>query len=267
MERNYQPILRRDPAKMKSISKYVSAAEKLLFREEGTGEISQSGKAKKLAYLAKLGITPKKEAAWDISHMKAGDQFAGFVEHPEMGRLDVKVEVKSQTEAYWYSRNKEFEGAATIVQDHPFAAEGPQRKLDIAGYIFSKFNMRWRNFEEPAPSFDDVQYLDLEGLQFFFKLCASVENYPPQDMFNEACADPSKGMTREEFVAFTDDPRQPEYLDEVLPTFYTGRRIKIFDSQLELEGDFSTNARGYILGFVSYLEEDGGKFQLTLAKW
>lgn len=268
MERVYNPILRRDLYINKNMQRYITQQEKSELRQgTGSGDVSDRAAKKKAAYLAKLGIKPKERDAWDCEHMKAGDNFAGFVEHPDFGRVDLTVNVNSYDEVTWSSKKGEFEETATMRQDHPIGGKSnpEQRKYDIAAYIFSKFNFRWRDFENMPPiTIEDVEHIDLPGLQLWFELVASVKGYPAEEEFKAACTDPSKGMSREDFVKFTDE--DPTYLDVTLPTHYTGRKIKIFDSELELDGDFSSKARGFIFGYATYKGKPGGEFTLSLVK-
>lgn len=265
-ERVYNPILRRDPKKNAALDRFLGQVEKLQARAKG-GADGDLARAKKLAYLAKLGIQKKESGPWDAEHMKAGDKFGGYVEHPKLGKIDIKLVVDSYDKVTWSSVKGEFDRTAKMAQDHPIALEGDLRKMDQAAYIFSKFNMRWRDFKGPMVTKEDVEHIDLKGLQFWFELVASVKDYPSEEEFTAACTDPSKGMSREDFIKFTAE--DPTYLDVTMPTWRnTIRRIRMFDSDLELDGDFMEKARGTIAGFASWQGfedfDNSGTFELKL---
>jgi len=112
------------------------------------------------------------------------------------------------------------------------------------------------------PTKEDVEYLDLPGMQLWFCQVASVDGYPSEEEYKAGCTDPSKGMSIDDFVKFVSE--DPTYLDVTFPSFYTGRRIRIFDSRLELDGDFSEKTQGNIIGFATYRGAPGGEFLLTL---
>merc|ERR1712224_579411 len=154
-----------------------------------------------------------------------------------MGRIDIKLTVDSYDKVSWSSVKGQFDTTAKMMQDHPFASEGDLRKMDQAAYIFSKYNFRWRDFEGPMVTKEDVEHIDLKGIQFWFEMGASLKDYPSEEEYKTACTDPSKGMSREDFIQFTAE--DPTYLDVTMPTWQnTNRRVRIFDSDLELDGDF-----------------------------
>lgn len=268
----YTPILGRDVVVQKALLKSLDLVEKGLLRSSRAGfaETSAKGEAKRAAYLAKLGIKPKKPKKWDVEHMGPGDTFGGYVEHPDFGRIDIKLEVDAEGAAKWSSAKGNFENdPVEVLQDHSIADEQDQeeRKKDIAAYVFSKFNFAWRDYAingAPMPTKEDVEYLDLPGMQLWFCQVASVDGYPSEEEYKAGCTDPSKGMSLDDFVKFVSE--DPTYLDVTFPSFYTGRRIRIFDSRLELDGDFSEKTQGNIIGFASYRGAPGGEFLLTLAQ-
>jgi len=268
----YDPILRRDPQVQKAVLKTIDLIEKGLLRavRGGTADNTEKGDAKRAAYLAKLGIKPKKPKKWDVDHMAPGDRFGGYVEHPDFGKIDIKLQINAEGVATWSSSKGNFEDdVVEILQDHSVAdvQDQEQRKKDIAAYVFSKFNFAWREYainDGPRPTKEDVQYLDLPGMQLWFCQVASVDNYPPEEEYKAGCTDPSKGMSIDDFVKFVNE--DPTYLDVTFPSFFTGRRIRIFDSRLELDGDFSEKTQGNIIGFANYRGAPGGEFVLTLAQ-
>jgi len=268
MARDYGPILRRDPTVQSSMQRFIAGMEKGDLRASGmgVGEVSDKGRKKKEAYLARLGIKPKKLGEWDVNHMQPGDKFAGTVEHPELGKVDIKVEIGEGGKAEWVSTKGEFDESAEVVQDHPVEQEpGDQRNRDIAAYIFSKFNYDWRDFDGPMPTKEDVAHIELAGLQLWFRQVASVDGYPTEEEYNEAVTDKSKGMSLDDFLKFIVG-EDPEYLDKTWDTVFTGRRLRIFSSVLELDGDFSKKTQGNIYGFATYKGEPGGEFNLALVK-
>jgi len=267
----YGPILGRDPTVQKALLKSLGLVEKGLLRSvrAGVAETSEKGEAKRAAYLAKLGIKPKKPKKWDVEHMAPGDKYGGYAEHPDFGRIDLKVTIDAAGVATWSSSKGNFaDEVVEVVQDHSIADEQDQeqRKKDIAAYVFSKFNFAWRDYainNAPMPTKEDVEYLDLPGMQLWFLQVASVEGYPSEEEYKAGCTDPSKGMSIDDFVKFVSE--DPTYLDVTFPSFYTGRRIRIFDSKLQLDGDFSEKTQGNIIGFANYRGAPGGEFLLTLS--
>lgn len=258
------------------MQRWIRQQVTVLKREEGVRQDANTAAAaeKKAAYLRKLGLADKVKAAtaiapWDIGHVAPGDVFQGFFEHPDINggdRMDISFEVTSDSEGSWSSERAGFDADVTIRQDFPLTFEqGPERDLDLASYIFHKFNMKWRDFEGPYPTTDELEYLQLPGMQLYFKFVAEVDGFPDEGTFRESCADPDKGMTKAEFLDFikSDDP---EYIEKTFMNIFTGRRIKIEDGELTLDGDFQKEALNHIFGYVSFEGRPGGTFELVLKK-
>merc|ERR1712048_1317287 len=134
----------------------------------------------------------------------------------------------------------------------------------MGAYIFSKYNPKWRNFDEDVPSDEELQYLPLAGLRLFFRLVAKVDDFPSESDFNAACADPSKGMTLDEFLKFTVG-EDPSYLENGWKEVYTGRRIQFGDDDIQFDGNFIQDCPGAIFGFVAVKGTPGGIFEMDLS--
>jgi len=180
--------------------------------------------------------------------------------------VDLKFEATSDTEANIFSKRGDLDDVVTLQQDYPIAFEsGEQKDNDMAAYTFHKFNAKWRDFDNPMPSEEDCQYLTLPMLQLWFSQTAGVENFPTADEFAENCADSSKGMTKEEFLAYLRAESQ-DYLEKSFPAIFTGRRIRFTDGKLIFDGDMQEIGDNLIYGFVSFDGKPGGTFSMELVK-
>jgi len=271
-----EPILRRDPFVQENMQRWIGQQVKLARREEGIRQDDDADKAaaRKAAYLQRLGLGDKIQAAgskpaWHLDHIKAGDRFEGYFSHPDLSRgdrLDLTFVATSDTEGTWSSEKAGFEQDVTIRQDFAITFDqGPERDMDLTSYIFHKFNMQWRDFDGPYPSADDLEYLSLKGTQLWFKYVAEVDGFPSEEDYRASCADPDKGMTKEEFLQFIKED-DPEYIDNTFLNVFTGRRINLFDSDLLLDGDFQKEAINHIYGYASYEGKPGGLFELILRR-
>merc|ERR1711862_334822 len=115
------------------------------------------------------------------------------------------------------------------------------------------------------PTRDEMKYMGVEELRIFFELVAQVKDYPEDDEFRGACAEPEKGMTKEEFLTYlhSDDP---EYLSKSFVGVYTGRRLNLVadNSPFKFDGDFQRELSGMVFGYVAYNGVSGGTFKLKL---
>jgi len=272
------PILRRDPTDNANMQRWISQQVRLVRRQAGVREQDTADKmaARKAAYLAKLGLGDKakevKEAKprpWHLDHMVEGDVFKGTFQHPTINlgsAVDVLLTVTSPTTGTWKSVKGDFEADVQIDQDFPIAHEkGEARNEAMAAYIFNKFNAGWRSFGKPMPSAEELEYLSLGGMRMFFKQVAEVDNFPEEADFNEGAADPEKGMTKAEFLKYILD-EDPEYLEGSFPNVFTGRRVRVGDEDLLLDGDFQPEAPGWIFGYAYIEGKGGGSFNLELVK-
>ncbi|CAL1133062.1 unnamed protein product [Cladocopium goreaui] len=271
----YKPILRRDPILNKELQTWMRQQLRLVKRQEAGG-FSNTVDRKKL-YLQKLGLDKKAEELdqkqfrppWHLKHVVAGDKFVGTFQHPDLYRgevLDLTFEASSDTEANIFSKRGDLDDTVTLQQDYPIAFEsGEQKDNDMAAYTFHKFNAKWRDFDGPMPSEDDCQYLTLPMLQKFFNQAAGVEGFPTADEFAENCADSSKGMTKEEFLAYL-RAESPDYLEKSFPGIYTGRRLRFTDGKLIFDGDYQEIGDNLIYGFISFDGKPGGTFSMELTK-
>lgn len=225
-------------------------------------------------YLEQMGLLDKlkkqrEKPPWHLNHLKAGDKFVGWIEHPDVSkgeRCDLELVVTSTTEGEWESRRGDFASTVDINQDFPISYQaGPEKDEDMVNYIFHKFNKKWRNFDGPKPELSEMEYLGLSGLRLFFNLVAEVEGFPEEADFNQACADPSKGMTKAEFLKYIKGEDET-YLDMTFPSIYTGRRVNFAANDFELDGDFVLEAEGVILGYARYMDRAGGTFSLELVR-
>jgi len=258
----YEPILRRDPTTNVNMQRWIQQQRQLVAR--------QTKSDLQRRFLEKRGLGDKLKAAqaakpWHWNHLKPGDVFRGWFEHPDFEggrRINVELTVTAEGEGKWVAQALEYEGQLQINQDHWISTEaGEQRDNDIAAYVFSKFNMKWRDFDQGYPTAEEVERIGLEGLRMFFKQTSEVE-YPEEDEFNKVAADPAKGMTKEEFIKWIKGDN-PEYLDVSLPTVFTGRRVRFQDDDVVLDGDFQDTG-GMILGYTEYAGTTGGLFSLRL---
>eukprot|EP00929_Paragymnodinium_shiwhaense_P015485 TRINITY_DN123585_c0_g1_i1.p1 TRINITY_DN123585_c0_g1~~TRINITY_DN123585_c0_g1_i1.p1 ORF type:complete len:344 (-),score=112.59 TRINITY_DN123585_c0_g1_i1:302-1333(-) len=271
----YKAILRRDPYEQDKMQRWIKMQLKVWYRSVGVGGMGDFEKKKEA--LLRLGLTEKVKQLeqqmlkpWHTEHLKVGDVYKGFFQHPTAGdglRVDVEVEVTGADKGIMRAPAGEFpDKEVQINADFALTFEkGAQRNRDIAGYMFSKFNLKWRKLSGPLPTEEELNYIGLDGLRIFFKQIAEAENYPSEEEFNKVCADPSKGMSMDEFMNWALDDA-PDYLEESVVGFYTGRRMQITDGKLVLDGDFQDTVKGLILGYATYDDESGGEFQLQLAK-
>jgi len=219
-------------------------------------------------------ILAKRKVAWHLNHPAVGEVWEGYLDHPDLqggARVDIAL-VLDQTDpskAMMSSVAGGFEGPVDVQPDFPISADYPQRLEDMTAYMFMKMNPIWRDFEQAVPSDEDCSRLPLFALRAFFAQ-VSVDNdvvYPSVEEFDKVCAEPAKGMSREEFVKWVlaDDPN---YMESAFPKVDTGRRIQISEEDFVLDGDFQEEAPGYIVGFVDFQGNPGGekgKFILKLA--
>ncbi|CAJ1338650.1 unnamed protein product [Effrenium voratum] len=271
----YKPILRRDPTQNQKLQVYAGQQLRLVKRQEAGG-FSNPTERKQL-YLKKLGLDKKAEEldqrknkpAWHLNHIAAGDVFLGHFQHPGLSgneQLDLKLEASSENEAILLSKRGDLDDTVSFQQDYPIAFEpGEQKDSDMTAYTFHKFNQQWRDFETSMPSEEDCQHLTLPMLQLFFSQVAEVEDFPSKDEFAENCADPAKGMTREEFLKYL-RAESPDYLEKSFPGIYTGRRLRFTDGKLVFDGDFQSLGDNLIYGFVTLDGKPGGTFSLELTK-
>lgn len=275
--RAYAPILRRDPKENSGIDRFARQSTRLWKRQRDLPEDEKMEK-KKEDYLRKLGLASKivdrkSIPPWHLDHVAAGDVFEGYFAHPDIlraERIDFTFTANSLTGGGVSAEKVGMEADVTLRQDFPiaFGAGTEARNRDMAAYIFSKFNKQWRSFDQPYPTDEDVSYLQLGGLRMFFNQIAQAVDYPPEEEFNQNCADPAKGMTLDEFMTYVLS-EDPEYLEVSWEAVYTGRRIR-FESEsgdeLLFDGDFSGDCPGAIFGFMTYNGVPGGTFEMNLKK-
>ncbi|CAK9013369.1 unnamed protein product [Durusdinium trenchii] len=271
----YKPILRRDPKLNVKLQAWIRQQLRLVKRQEAGG-FSEPNERKRL-YLKKLGLDKKADELeqqklqppWHLNHIVAGDKFVGYFQHPELfdgEQLDLTLEAVSESEGTMISKRGDFDETMKLEQDYPIAFQsGEQKDNDMAAYTFHKFNEGWRNFETPMPSEADCQHLTLPMLRLFFKQVADVEGFPSESEFAESCTDASKGMTREEFLTYL-RAESPDYLEKSFKGIFTGRRLRLRDETLDFDGDFQSDAKNLIYGFVSFNGKPGGTFNLELTK-
>lgn len=266
----YATIQRRDYETNEKLKRWVRQQIRLNQRQEAGGAALND--AARAAYLQKLGLGDKIKAAkakqpWHLNHMKAGEVYVGFIEHPDVRagmRTDIALTVQSPTQGMLECPRANFEGSVDIEQDFPITFEpGEQRDQDIAAYIFQKYNNKWRDFEGAIPVDADMQHLSLPELQLFFFQVAEVKNFPPEDVFREACSDPEKGISRADFLKFIKD-QDPEYLETLFSTYHTGRRFRLIGDVIELQGDFHPDEDGFIHGYGKLEGKPGAAFMLEL---
>mmetsp|Transcript_51829 Transcript_51829/g.168453 ORF Transcript_51829/g.168453 Transcript_51829/m.168453 type:complete len:322 (+) Transcript_51829:50-1015(+) len=267
----YGPVCRRDPQKFDAHERAVSAQLKYWRRQRKIPESDAAAAAKK-KYLVSLGLGAKMQdntgrPPWHLTSMVAGQQYFGLLAHPivtQGNQVDLSLSVNSPTEGELDAKAGQFNDVK-IMQDFPIAFEGEQRTKDQVAYIFCKYNMKWRDFDGDLPKEEEMQYLSFQGLQLWFAQAVGVPDYPPQEEFDKSCADPSKGMSKEEFMKYTLDDN-PTYIEQTFKRIYTNRRVQLIEGDLILDGDFSEDAPGAIFG-LAYLKGDQGKpgnFALTL---
>lgn len=269
----YKPILRRDPTMNKELQTWMRQQLRLVKRQEAGG-FSNTVDRKKL-YLKKLGLDKKAEELdqkqlrppWHLKHIVPGDKFVGSFQHPDLfggEACDLTFETTSETEANIFSKRGDLDDTVSLQQDYPIAFEsGEQKDNDMVAYTFHKFSEKWRDFELPMPSEEECQHLTLPMLQLFFTQVAGVDDFPSASEFAENCADPSKGMTREEFLAYL-RAESPDYLEKSFPGYYTGRRMRFTDGKLVFEGDLQEIGDNLIYGFLSFDGKPGGTFSIEL---
>jgi len=269
-----EPIRRRDGFVQENMQRWIKQQVTLVKKQEGVSTLdAEKAAEKKAAYLAKLGLGDKlkdvgPKPLWHLAHIRGGDVLEGFFSHPEIqggDRLDLAFKAKSDTAGTWTSEKGGFENDVELRQDFPIAfEEGPKQDMDMTAYIFHKFNMQWRDFDGPYPTADELEHLSLKGMRMWFKQVAEVEGFPSEEDFAAACADPAKGMTKEEFQEFIlgDDP---EYIASTFKSIFTGRRVHFVDSKegLLLDGDFQKEAVNHVFGYVTVGGRPGGTFELT----
>lgn len=260
-----KPILRRDPKVNENLQKFVQLQVKLSQRQAG---IRQQSAAR--ARLAKLGLLDKIKSVntglWHDGHPAVGDVFTGFWSHPEDSddmeiRNPVEITITGEGEAKW----KEVEDFGTAKFQSDFSIKDDR---DRAMYVFNKFNPVWRDFTKPPPVGEELEHISLDGLRIYFSQVAKVQGFPSEDDFKKNCADPSKGMTMDEFITWlaADDPA---YLSRTFSDVYTGRRIR-FETKdvgkyIVMDGDFQNDAEGIIIGYMELDGDKGGTFNLKLS--
>jgi len=269
--RAYTPILRRDPLLNEKMQKFIRQQVRLWKRQRGLPEDDSEVK-KKNAYLAKLGLASKIVDAstippWHLNHLAPGDVYEGGFEHPEMNdgdRMDLTFTVNSPTEGTIESDKGNFEEKVSIKQDFSITfGKGEARARDQTAYIFCKFNPGWRDFGSPMPPDEECfKHINHKMLQLWFQQATQVEGFPSEAEFRENAADPDKGMTMEEFLAYTTSD-DSEYIDKTFKGIFTGRRIQFAEEDLKFDGDFA-EAKGNLVGFVSASGREGGTFDLEL---
>ncbi|CAE8594897.1 unnamed protein product [Polarella glacialis] len=268
----YRAIQRRDSITNTNLQKWVGQQLKLEKRQSagasGTG-VSVSDE-KRNAYLAKLGlankIAPKvEEGAWHLNHIAPGDVLEGWFEHPSSGRVDLTYTAETETRGVMTSTRGTFESEATLEQDFPIAyEEGEQQDQDMTAYVFMKFNELWRNFDAPMPDESVYDRLSFKGIQTFVNQVTEVPNYPTDDDYQKACAEPDQGMTKSEFLTFLRAEDQ-QWLSSSFKGVFTGRRLRIKSSLFDMEGDFM-NDLPMIFGFGVLEGKPGGSWKLELKR-
>lgn len=269
----YDTILRRDPTMNGNMQRFIKQQLKLVYRQTGGQTGGGGDDERKWETLKRLGLADKikKPRPWHLDHLKPGDIYRGWFEHPGVNKGDrVKIELVVSDDDVKVGTWKSEDGmslkpeSVKISQDFPVETEkGMQRNKDIAAYLFHKFNMKWRDFRNPLPSGEELEHIDLRGLRIFFDQVAQVE-YPSEEEFNEVCSDPSKGMHMSEFLDWI-MADQPDYLEETVIGFYTGRRFRVTDGDLQLDGDFQDDVPGLIAGYAEFQGAGEGLFVLQLA--
>lgn len=256
-------ILRRDPLVNENMQRFVKLNLKVTKRQVGTRQRDAA-----MARLAKLGLADKIQVSsgiWHDKHPAVGDVYSGYYTHPDDSddmevRTPVEITITGEGTADW-KENEDF-GKATFQSDFAIIDD-----RDRAMYLFNKFNLQWRDFSKPVPTPEELEYVSLSGLRKFFEQVASVQGFPSEEEFSGACADPSKGMTLDEFLAWlaADDPA---YLSKTFKDIYTGRRIRFETEEtgryIVLDGDFQNDVDGVIIGYMELEGKTGGSFNVKL---
>lgn len=263
----YGPLVRRDSGVETSMQGFLKMQTKIDERM-ASGGFTQKGKSRLIA----LGLADKvaaMEAPWHEKHIVPGDQFQGFFMHPNFeggNKVEVAIVMNTPFTGSWEAvRGGEFEGPIEILQDHAITvAKGEERNQDMAAWVFSKYSRKWRNFGAPLPTPEELEYIDLPSLQYFFLAMASVDGYPPEEEYVAAIADPAKGMTRNEFINWLES-QETGYLDKAFGEMYGTRRFQMRAGGMVFDGDF-LKPQGRIAGYVEFNRKPGGQFQFTLAQ-
>lgn len=269
----YWPLVRRESKVQENLQKYIKLQQKRVARVKGDGLLVVNND-QKLAYLAKLGLKTDRleklltKPPWYAGRLKAGDRLQGYFQHPSytnQQNYDLTLVMTSKEEGLLISKMGNFEGPVDIQQDPEIEFEkGPQRTMDLAAYIFCKCNRQWRDPNMPSPDPTNISRLRFNELQRFFGVVTKFqknEDFPPKEIYEKACAEPAKGMTREEFIAFVTSEDE-DFLETALDTFYTGRRLLMTGTKLRFNGDFQDESP-HIWGYVDFQGDTNGLFELS----
>lgn len=269
--RAFEPINRRDLNLVPKIERYIGQQVAI----EGRWTTATTGRdiAKKKRKLEKLGLFERAKMLdkiqlrpWHIEHLAAGDVLEGVIQHDSLTkgqRVKFLMNITSPTTGVWDIPETDLAGNVKIEQDFSIESiPGERRNRDMAAWLMQKYNSKWRDFEGPLPSSADLERINLQDLRLFFKDAAQVDDFPSEEEYGSNCANPEKGMTLDEFLKYVLSDRD-DYLASIFPTLYWGRRLKISDGSLTLEGDFQEKVIGIIVGFSIY-EGKTGTFYLRL---
>eukprot|EP00403_Amphidinium_massartii_P039746 CAMPEP_0178451958 /NCGR_PEP_ID=MMETSP0689_2-20121128/43973_1 /TAXON_ID=160604 /ORGANISM="Amphidinium massartii, Strain CS-259" /LENGTH=331 /DNA_ID=CAMNT_0020077601 /DNA_START=110 /DNA_END=1105 /DNA_ORIENTATION=- len=262
LSRNAYPPLIQRPMEVESKIRRWNARQLKL-------ETRQAASQKAKRYLQMRGITlDRSKKAWHLEHPRQGDIYTGYFQHPSFEgdeRVEVTVKVISDEEGEWEAERVGFRGPVEIKTDFPVRTDeaGTPESLDVASWLFQRYNKRWRKFSEGPPSEEELSRMTLDNLRFFFEKVAQTENFPDEDTYRKACADPDAGMTPEEFIAWLaqDDP---SWMASAYSEVKTPRKIRIYDEDLMLDGDMIDTVPGLILGYAWYNDKPEGNFVLRL---
>mmetsp|Transcript_355 Transcript_355/g.1223 ORF Transcript_355/g.1223 Transcript_355/m.1223 type:complete len:329 (-) Transcript_355:58-1044(-) len=257
----YPPLIQRPIEVENKIRRWNARQLKLETRQGATQKAQR--------FLKLRGISlQRSRKPWHIDHVKQGDVFKGYFQHPRFEndeRVEVVVKVIADDEGEWEADRVGFRGPVTIKADFPIHTDeqGEADPLDVAAWLFQRYNKRWRKFSEGAPEPEELSRMNLENLRFFFEKVAQTENFPDESIYQKACSDPEKGMTTEEFIAWLaqDDP---DWMMNVFEEVKTARKIRIYDEDLMLDGDMIDGVDGLILGYAWYNDRPEGNFVLRL---
>lgn len=261
----YPPILRRDPGIDKNMRIWIKWQNKARLRQMGVSE--QKWK--------EAEVSPQVKP-WHLVHTKVGDRYKGYMQHPDLQgdrKIPVVIEViqpptteDQYGEVRVISTKVGLNDPGTLIQD--FAIEhtpGPKRTMDMATFCFMKASTKWLDFDNstmPAPH--ELQRLKLDELRKFFERVTKVTDFPTDEEYKEACADPEQGMTKDEFIDWLES-QEPGYVAKMYETVRTSRRMQIQTEDLFFDGEFSLFP-GLMLGYVNVDNKPGGKFEVELQK-
>mmetsp|Transcript_49918 Transcript_49918/g.92154 ORF Transcript_49918/g.92154 Transcript_49918/m.92154 type:complete len:326 (-) Transcript_49918:37-1014(-) len=257
----YPPLIQRPLEVESKIRRWNARQLKLETRQAATQ------KAQRFLKLRGISLQRSKRP-WHMDHVKQGDVFKGYFQHPRFEgdeRIELVVKVVDEDEGEWEADRVGFRGPVSIKADFPIKTDeqGNRDPLDVAAWLFQRYNQRWRKFSEGPPEPEELARMNLDNLRFFFEKVAQAENFPDESTYQKACSDPDLGLTTEEFISWLaqDDP---EWMMSAFEEVKTARRIRIYDEDLMLDGDMIDDVNGLILGYAWYNDKPEGNFVLRL---